>query len=197
MKSQLAALLARHAARRVYPNMKELAGGEASPREAMGLSSFSADDPVVYFMFHNQDAELRQTEQHMAKMQGEKVDTRKPGPVFSAFAFAVGSRQAFDDLLPAASKAFYKDAKAVGIGDMTLTVHFVPAAAAMHQDYRNNLPHAVVFEPIKEPLQAPVRDTSTDPANLSRITPLRAEDTASITRVALNRVRRLRLGDDV
>jgi len=67
----------------------------------------------------------------------------------------------------------------------------------MHQDYRNNLPHAVVFEPIKEPLQAPVRDTSTDPANLSRITPLRAEDTASITRVALNRVRRLRLGDDV
>ncbi len=56
MKSKLAALLKRHKAEQVKPDMKLMQQGIGDARYALGINHLPEDKPAVCFVFHNNDA---------------------------------------------------------------------------------------------------------------------------------------------
>jgi len=168
MKSKLFELFLQQGAIRVEPDMAMMRAGDAEPREMAGVQKLKAEQPVAYFLLRNHD--------YRAPENCDEETGEPKRPEYVAMAFNVSNRAAYDRVQVAGIKAYQADAKAAGIGDLTLTIMYLPASIGLAtgaQALRDNMPDALLLEPDKPaaklPLAADLDDTTRAALNRQRL----------------------------
>lgn len=169
MKSKLFQLFQQHGAVRVQPDIAMMRACEADPRDMAGVQSLSANLPVAYFLLRNQD--------YLAPENCDEETGEPKRPEFVALAFNVANRAVYDGIQVEGIKAYRADAEKASIGDLSLTIMYLPASSGLATGARalqDNMPEALLLEPDKPaakiPLAADLDDATRAALNRQRLT---------------------------